>query len=152
MQIQAASCASSAPAKAGRSPVLVAGPSSGVATSQTSGRLLLLDRFSRVTLAQWLHVGQVIVRDKAGRASRALAWATVKETIFDRELALAAWFAADDIDTLFFLASRTTQHLTRVERAQLASAREAAKSAALAELARDFISPGDLETLSLPVS
>jgi hypothetical protein len=110
---------------------------------------VFVDRLAELPLEGWLSIG----RDLAASDTlpvRQLAWVEVDTAIADRQLAMAAWYVRDAIETTVCLASRQASCWSREQRWWLASTHGAAEAAALALLARHYTSDECRRTLCAP--
>lgn len=108
------------------------------------------DGLAELPVSAWLDAGRSVMSAASRVASRSTSYAILEATINDRGLAVAAWYVRDAIETSAFYASRSVNRWTRVDRRAFAAAHAAAEEAALALLARAFLSAQDLAILSAP--
>ena len=108
------------------------------------------DGLAELPLTSWLSIGQSLVDSASVSALRATPYAILEATINDRGLAIAAWYVRDAIETSAYYVSPPLRRWTRMERRCFAAAHAAAEEAALAMLARAFLSSEDFDALCAP--
>jgi hypothetical protein len=87
----------------------------------------------------WLELGGDIADARAQSAARSSAWDGLQVAIFDQGMQLAAWYVRDAVETAAFLASHSGRRRSREDRLRFAAAHGAAETAALALLARPYL-------------
>jgi hypothetical protein len=109
-----------------------------------------VDRLVEIPLAGWVAVGRSITNDRARLSVRRQACHRLDAILDQGALGLSAWGVRDAVETAGFLVSRSAPRWSRDERTMFAAAQVAAETAALALLARAYLSGGILRLLLSP--
>jgi hypothetical protein len=108
------------------------------------------DRLAELPVGAWLDVGRSMLAGSPSTTRRATPFAILEATINDRGLAVAAWYVRDAIETSAYYATCSVPRWTSMERRVFAAAHAAAEEAALALLAREYLSRADFDALYSP--
>lgn len=108
-----------------------------------------VDRLTDLPLDSWLEVGRTVLTDIGG-PHRARAFMLVSAAIAEHGLAVDAWYVRDAVETSVCIACAGHGCWTGDDRIAFAAAHGAAGAAALALLARQYISVDDMHALSDP--
>jgi hypothetical protein len=105
------------------------------------------DRLAELPVLAWLTVGRTLIDNPSIYARRETPYAILEATINDQDLAVAAWYVRDAIETSAYYASHSIVKWTSKERRAFAAAHAAAEDAALAILAQEHLSAEDFAAL-----
>ena len=106
-----------------------------------------VEQLAELRFADWIAIGR---RAAASKSDDAPTRARLDAIIACHVLAIDAWFARDDVDTLIYLATPRRPRPPRHERRLITIARDAAGDAALACLASHRLSSDDADKLYAP--
>lgn len=107
-------------------------------------------RLAQLPASEWVEVGRALAANREGLVARSTARATLDATIANRGLSMAAWSVRDAVETAACLAGHAARRWSPADRRFLAHARDAAEGAALALLARDYLTAKDCDLLYAP--
>lgn len=109
-----------------------------------------LDALATLSLDEWMRIGDRCLQRDESTLAMARACARIEKAISAHDLAVTAWLVRDVVETATYHVRRQGACRSRRARSQLAVARMAAESAALAMAAQPFIAATDLDLLCAP--
>lgn len=109
-----------------------------------------VDHLLELRLPGWLAIGRGLIADRDGRFVRLSAWGDVERALAEHGLAVDAWQVREGLATAAWFVNRSGARWTREERRAFAATLGAADAAAMALLARPYISVETVRTLCAP--
>ena len=108
------------------------------------------DRLAELPVLTWIAVGRSLIESPSMHPLREARCAILEATIGAQNLTVAAWYARDTIETAAHYASGDTTGWTAAHRRTFEAAWAAAETAAIALVARPFLSAEDFSALCAP--